>query len=120
MVGKLHTILLILCMGIFIMPKQLLSTPSNTMECCEKRDSSVQSCHKEKDKTPAHSHEAGCTGSCCAACGVCSVTVSPALAADLFQPPVNKKFTAEAAKTPYTSPFFSFYLKEIWQPPKIS
>lgn len=120
MKGKLQFLLLILCLGIFAMPKQLLSAPESTMECCEKRDSSEQSCHEENNKTSETSKDTGCTGSCCTSCGVCSVTVTPALVDNLLIPGGSKKFNADTGKTPYKTPFSSFQLKEIWQPPKIS
>lgn len=120
MKAKLQFLMLILCMGLFIVPKQLLSAPSQTMECCQQHKSSTKTCHNDKNTSSKPGKDAGCAGNCCTFCGICSVSATPAMASEPFGGPVKRKFVSNAAKTPYKSAFFSIHLMDIWQPPKIS
>lgn len=118
--AKLHFMLMIFCLGFFIIPKQSLFSSSTTMECCEMQNKGMENCHQDQNSQGSHSQQDhNCTASC-TACGVCSLTITPALSAEVFLAPLSKKFNTNAVKTPYKTPFVSFCLKEIWQPPKIS
>lgn len=109
---------MLFCLGIFILPKQIISAQNAEMacdissmkdDCC--KDKSTQN-HHQKDKND------GCGDDCysCVTCHTFAVFSYPNLkeiSENMGKIPVKKeKFT-------YVTPDFSEVYSKIWQPPKI-
>lgn len=119
---KFQFLLMILCLGIFIMPKQIIFAQSKTMECCQKKNDSSKSCHKQKGNCNSQHNKKGndCSGNCCTSCGICSAFQISIMKSENFISLKKQNLIFKTQNFSYSEPFFNFYLKEIWQPPKIS
>lgn len=115
---KIQVILMLFCLGIFILPKQLITFQKSEMTC--NISSSKNDCCKDTQHNNHNNSEKkeNC-GDDCYSCGTChtfAVFSYPFLKdndQDLRKIPVTKeKFT-------YVTPDFSDVYSKIWQPPKI-
>jgi len=107
--------LMILCLGTFIVPKQVFAMQTTeTEQCCKTKSEKKDCCKNQKQNAENH-----CKDNCCSGCHTCSSCVSFAF---VKNQKIHHKLRKELSKKTnfiYKSPVFSFYLKEIWQPPKI-
>lgn len=116
--------LLVLCLGLFIIPKQYFIAQNSTESCCAisltqkedhcKLEHKKDNCHKE-GKNKNH-----CTGNC-NNCDICHFSLAvfrmPIIhEIDLFITDENSKEETSLYITPEISDIFS----KIWQPPKIA
>lgn len=130
MAKHLHIWLLILCLGLFVIPKQYF-LGQNVGESCSavsitqqdhcksdikaghKSDHKSDSCHKD-GKNKNH-----CTGNC-NNCDICHFSIA------VFQVPNHQEmpdltvdFKNKKEDFSYVTPEFSSIFSKIWQPPKI-
>lgn len=119
----LRIFLIVLGLGIFILPKQMLSAQKK-IECCEQKSAKENCCKKEKP-TSCHSEDSqnssekkGCGDDCTQfhSCSVHSVMnyLSPDTKTFLHHHFLSQKLAFE-----YKSSYFSSNFNKIWQPPKI-
>lgn len=121
MAKRFQILLLILCLGIFIIPKQNFSAQSPDTSCCTKKISAKDCCKTKKNsKKPCHkSEKSSCEGNC-PKCHMCSVSfvffgINPSdKKADEI-----KLISSTKEKFTYLTPEFSSANPKIWQPPKI-
>ena len=111
-------LLMIFCLGFFIMPKQNLHSQNNqSIQCCEQSSSDASEnncCDDEED----HSSK-GCQDTDCTTCHTCYNFLSLVF--------VNFEKKTDPSANPtyrnqnffYKSPAFSSTARDIWQPPKI-
>lgn len=106
--------MLIFCLGIFVIPSQVFASQNTKMECCQKTKSENDNCcHHKKENPTKH-----CNDNSCSQCNTCFSLMN-------FIPQKSekaldfKKSFYQKSNFIYQSPSFSFYLEDIWQPPKI-
>lgn len=109
---QLQFILMIFCLGIFVMPKQMFMR-ENKMECCTKKE--TKNCHQGKG---GQESSKSCSGGC-ASCSICCTQHLAAIKI-LLSGTKPEIFYFKKVLFFHKEPLFSSYLKEIWQPPKIS
>ena len=123
MLKSLKIFLIILGLGVFILPGQLLSA-QEIEQCCEQstsenccKNDAKKSCHSEK--SGKNDHQSGC-GKDCGNCQNCIISFVLN-----FYPAVNKMdavptIIGSAKIYPHKFPFFSSLFQNIWQPPKLA
>ncbi len=108
---------MILCLGLFLVPKESLWSKVSIENCCTSQEMSDccqadGTAKHEKSKDGKH-----CEDDCCSTCVSCFHMVASVANKNTF---VDIQFTQDhAVEFSYTQPFFSNSLKEIWQPPKL-
>ncbi len=114
-----HIITLVLCLGIFVFPKQSFAMV-NMQECCTEMASKHDCCtdknnQHQKSTTSDDCHQTGC-------CNVCHTYTSTVFCSDFLnhQNSENNFYFHKKAVYQYQQPSLSSFLKEIWQPPKIA
>ncbi len=115
----LHIFTLILCLGIFLFPKQSFAMSSMKLtECCTDTDKTKDCCSADAHHTDQHSKE-DCSNSCC---NICHSYASQVFFSDIKESNIlDKSFVGyKKAVYNYSQPYFSSLLQEIWQPPKIA
>lgn len=107
---------MILSLGIFILPKQMISAQQTEMSCCKKESKKEDCCKDHHQKSDNKSH--GCDDGCCSSCNTCTTFVfNPVLIEEAIIS--SNKVVDKTSAFRYQEPFISLSLKEIWQPPKI-
>ena len=121
MLRKLKILFIVLGLGIFILPKQMVFAQSPT-ECCDQK-ATDDCCSKEVD-TSCHSEnqretsEKDC-GEDCGQCNSCTVHFAmDYLSPVLYNSEVQHLFSSDPDFN-YGIDFFSSTFQNIWQPPKI-
>jgi hypothetical protein len=115
---------IVLGLGIFILPKQMIYAQSST-ECCEQNSSKKECCKKEKTSS-CHStssknkSEKNNCGDDCNKCHSCSVHFVMNYLTPEFNSVLKPHFSDKKSNPDYSNPYFSFSFQNIWQPPKIS
>ncbi|MBS1573070.1 MAG: hypothetical protein JST62_11795 [Bacteroidetes bacterium] len=123
MTKNLQVWILVVCFGLFIIPKQGFMSSKSSMDCCNtivakssnnNSEHKTDKCHKES-KNKNH-----CTGNC-SNCDICH------FASIVFHLPNSTIITdfsfgtqTKERKFNYTTPEISSVFSKIWQPPKIS
>lgn len=124
MFKTLKLLLIVLSLGAFILPKQMLFA-QQTAQCCEQKKQEDNCCKTEKkqpchdNNSKSHSDKNHC-GNDCANCHSCSLFslfnfVSPEILASESIHLVETKLNFN-----YSVCFISNNFKNIWQPPKIA
>ncbi|KMQ72113.1 hypothetical protein ACM44_03620 [Chryseobacterium koreense CCUG 49689] len=124
MFKTLKLLLIVLSLGAFILPKQMLFA-QQTAQCCEQKKQEDNCCKTEKKQpchdsnSKSHSDKNHC-GNDCANCHSCSLFslfnfVSPETLASESIHLVETKLNFN-----YSICFISNNFKNIWQPPKIA
>lgn len=116
MFKKFQILLMIFCLGIFIIPKQgVFAQTMNEMDCCKIETTQDMSCHdtgKEKQESKDSCKD-------CANCNHCmnllQISLDKPEVTEINSAPVY----AEKSDFSHANPHLSFGLKDIWQPPKI-
>lgn len=122
MAKKFQLILMIFCLGIFVVPKQIFFAENKEMSCCNKENSTKSCCDKEKpspckdSKTKHHSCDGNCSN-----CVFCSTSI--VFLKVEFENKIEKfsqNNISNKVENFYLQPSLSDLPKKIWQPPKIS
>ena len=115
MKNVLNIVILIFCLGLFLIPKQNFYAQTENIEtCCETKSDKSDCCnHKKEDSNKS------CQDNCCSACHTCTSYVGQAISKTEKQLSNFVIISFEKANFAYSSPSFSYDLKDIWQPPKI-
>lgn len=119
MLKSLKIFLIVLGLGIFIFPKQMIFS-QNKMECSDHKTSDNKccesSCHPEKSKT--NSQKNNC-GDDCNDCKSCSFHMVNNFVSPETKFKINSHFFANTLQFNYGDSYFSSAFQNIWQPPKI-
>lgn len=116
---RLQIILMILALGLFLVPKQLLAT-SSAMDCCTSEQMAKNHCqHTKKDNHHQSGDHKNCTGSSCTTCGTCTVFSISVLKADFIHLNSIATKIKSGQSFIYKEPALQNGICEIWQPPKI-
>lgn len=123
MLKSLKIVLLIIGLGVFILPKQMIFA-QNIENCCSKSSEKENCCKTEKSK-PCHDSnsqnqsEKNTCGNDCSSCHTCSVNfVINYISPDAYSP-LNKNLFAKSNRFNYKISFFPSTIHNIWQPPKL-
>ncbi len=121
MAKRLQILLMVFCLGIFIFPKQTISTENTEMSCCKIEKTTKDCCGKSKKSAPCNdsknkSHS--CDGNCnnCSSCSFTVVFIG--VNVNVAESNVPQIISNKVEKL-YLQPNFSKLYKAIWQPPKI-
>ena len=116
--------LIILGLGIFILPKQVVFAQT-TEQCCDAKSEKDDCCSSEKTK-PCHSNDSkkdseknNCKDDCTKCHSCVSHFVFNYISPEIFNPAKNH-FVAKTVNFGYGITFFSTDFQNIWQPPKIA
>ena len=123
MIRRLQLILMLLCLGIFIFPKQAFDMPmssscceakTNTNSCCSKENKTTKPCHKEPAK------KKNCNKERCSVCKVCH-------SSSITSVVLNQNNSLFYFNFNERQPHFGYHIQpivdgsfNIWQPPKIA
>ena len=122
MAKKVQLILMIFCLGIFVVPKQIFFAKTQEMSCCNNEKPTKSCCEKEKSspckdsKNKHHSCDGNCTN-----CSFCASSI--AFLKVEFQNEfenISQHNISQKVENFYLQPSLSQLPKKIWQPPKIS
>lgn len=123
MFRTLKIFLIVLGLGIFILPKQMIFA-QQTEQCCEPKTTETDCCKTDK-KTDRHSEKShgdskknDCSNDC-TNCNSCSQhLVFNFLSPDFFNEATHQTVQKKLSFT-YKISFYSSKIHHIWQPPKI-
>lgn len=124
MFKRLKIFLIILGLGVFILPKQLVSAQgieqacshqSSKKECCKSQEDST--CHSKDSKENSDKNKCGDDCNTCNSCTIHCFTnfISSELPSILPQHFFVKKLNFD-----HEIPYFTSNIQNIWQPPKLS
>ncbi len=119
----LKIFLIVLGLGIFTLPKQMIYAQSE-MECCDLKSTKddcgkkekTPSCHSENSKNK--SEKSNC-GDDCNKCQSCTVQFVLNYITAESKTSSNQHFHAQKLIFEYKNSYFSSNFHNIWQPPKI-
>ena len=120
MARKLHILVIIFCLGVFIIPKQNVFAQIKAQSCCTTTGLGDCCPSEQKDPKPCHGEDKKSCGSDCSSCRTCtSTSVFSSVTPELLT--VTKLLVAGRSDMDfcYLSPDFSDPTARIWQPPKI-
>lgn len=122
MARQLHIGFLILCLGLFIVPKQYFLAQNSSDSCCVVSVTKKDHCkaeHKKNSCSKENQHKNHCTGNC-NNCDICHFSIA------VFQVPMEPKIPEittdlqiKKEQFTYITPEISSIYSKIWQPPKI-
>ena len=123
MFKTLKIFLLVLSLGIFILPKQIVFAQQTEM-CCELNSTKDDCCNKDQkeqchNENPKEKNGNSC-GNDCANCHSCSLHFNFTYLSTEFFQPQKKSWTEHAENFGYGISYFSSDFQNIWQPPKIA
>lgn len=114
---------IVLGLGIFILPKQMIYAQT-TLECCDQKSTKdnccktekTKSCHSENSKNKSEKNNCGDD---CTQCHSCTVHfVLNYLSPEISQT-ANQHLFAKKLNFNYGISYFSSSIQNIWQPPKL-
>jgi hypothetical protein len=123
-VKLIQLILIILCLGIFLIPKDNFYTQISQENCC-KSESGMDCCknnHNKQDSKDNHhkkEQKSSCNDDCCSTCLACYTFIETPFSKSL-QLEYSYYKSNKNSQFEYSDPYLSSRLKEIWQPPKIA
>jgi hypothetical protein len=114
--------LLVLCLGLFIVPKQYFLPTAGLNSCCSVSVSKKDKCKTEHEKDDCHkdhNNKNHCTGNC-NNCDICHFAMTVFHLPKLNDTP-SESFDLQVKKErfSYITPEISDIFSKIWQPPKI-
>ena len=126
MAKKFSIVFMMLALGLFVVPKQMLFGQTAGMSCCQpskqkkddccKTNSKDKPCHDSKD---SNNSEKGC-GDKCTSCTTCHyAAVVFILKTEERKQDTKIHFTEKQEAFTYITPEISDIFANIWQPPKI-
>ncbi|WP_407404581.1 hypothetical protein [Chryseobacterium sp.] len=111
-------ILIIFCLGIFLVPKDNFYAQASQKNCCKTKSISNDCCTDKHETSNQNSKKDYCNDDCCSFCMTCHSFIenfsSRTIMTELSAFQINKKLHYS-----YADPYFSNGLKDIWQPPKL-
>ncbi|MDO5615134.1 MAG: hypothetical protein Q4G16_03015 [Cruoricaptor ignavus] len=122
MKSKFYILMMFVALGIFLIPKQILFAQTNDMDCCNKTETSTK-CHSEtenKEKDDCSDSQNPCTSKCCVDCATCSIFSILLMKPENANPFLGYQDISKKVLFSYSTPYLSYGLRDIWQPPKIS
>ena len=123
MSGTLKIFFIVLGLGIFILPKQMIYAQT-TFECCDQKSIKEDCCKTEKTKS-CHSDlsknksEKDNCGDDCTNCHSCTVHFVMNYLTPEFNSTLKRHFFIQDLNFEYGNSYFSSDIQNIWQPPKI-
>ncbi|AYN00585.1 hypothetical protein EAG08_09900 [Chryseobacterium sp. 3008163] len=111
-------LLIIFCLGIFLIPKNNFYTLTSQENCCNTESNTHSCCEKDDDSHDKKNGESSCNDDCCSLCMTCHNFVENLSAKTLFFNHTPFK-TDKSLEFQYSDPHISDSLKDIWQPPKL-
>lgn len=114
----LQAIIIIFCLGIFLVPKDNFYAQATKDNCCKKEQMS-NCCKKDTpSKKPHQKKHSSCKDNCCNFCATCFSFITSPFSENLkLKIPYYK--ANKNLEYQYSTPYISDRLKEIWQPPKL-
>jgi len=120
-VKYIQVLLIIFCLGIFLIPKDNFYAQASQESCC-KADSKKESCceknHDNHNDSKDSKEKSSCKDDCCSFCMTCHTFVENLSAKPIF---IDYSIFATDRNVSfhYSDPYISNNLKDIWQPPKL-
>lgn len=116
--NRLHIILIIFCLGVFLIPKDDFYAQAAQENCCKTDSKANSCCDKDHDSHKTKDGKSSCNDDCCSFCMTCHTFVENLSAKTLFFNHIPFK-TDRSLEFQYSDPHISDSLKDIWQPPKL-
>ena len=116
----IQLLLIIFCLGIFLIPKDNFYAQASKENCC-KSESKMSCCEKSHDNhnsKDGKSKHKSCNDDCCSSWMTCKTFVENNFAKNNTWGIPSFK-TISKIQVQYADPYISNGLKEIWQPPKL-
>jgi len=111
---------IILCLGIFLIPKDNFYAQVSQENCCKTESKTKSCCDTEGDHSKESKKEhQSCNDDCCSFCMTCHTFLENNFSKDNFGEFTSFP-TITKIQVQYIDPFISDSLKEIWQPPKLA
>ena len=120
----LKIFLIVLGLGIFTLPKQMLYAQSK-IECCDQKATKDDCCKKEKTSSSCHSEnpknnsEKNNCGDDCTQCHSCTVQFVLNFISPEISQTSHRHLFSKTLNFNYGISYFSSNIQNIWQPPKI-
>lgn len=115
---QLNIIIIIFCLGIFLVPKDNFYAQASQENCCKTGSESSNCCTDKHQSSKENSKKDSCNDDCCSFCMTCHSFIenfsSKTSIAEFSPFKINKNLHFS-----YADPHLSNGLKEIWQPPKL-
>jgi len=119
-VKPLQLILIIFCLGLFLIPKDNFYAQASQENCCKTESKTKSCCDKNKSSHDSDSkkEQKSCKDDCCSFCMTCHTFVENNFAKNNFWE-ISSFKSISKIQVQYADPYLSNGLKEIWQPPKL-
>jgi hypothetical protein len=117
-VKYIQILLIIFCLGIFLIPKDNFYAQASQENCCKTDSKKHSCCDKEHSNHGKKDSKSSCNDDCCSFCATCSNFVENLAAKTVFFNHTPFK-TDKKLEFQYSDPHISDSLKDIWQPPKL-
>jgi len=117
-VKVVQLLLIIFCLGIFLVPKDNFYS-QNMQETCYKSESGMDCCQNDHKEHSKDNHKSSCNDDCCSTCVACYTFIETPFSKSL-QLEISYYKSNKNLQFQYSDPYISDRLKEIWQPPKIA
>jgi len=119
-VKYVQVLLLIFCLGIFLIPKDNFYAQASQENCCKsdsKKDNCCTKTHDNHQKSNDHKGKS-CKDDCGSFCMTCHSFIENLSAKSVF---IDHSLfaTDRNLQFHYSDPYISNHLKDIWQPPKL-
>nr|WP_314493841.1 hypothetical protein [uncultured Chryseobacterium sp.] len=109
---------MIICLGIFLIPKDNFYAQASHENCCKKDTSAKSCCEKSHNSPKKENQKSSCNDDCCTSCTACTLYIDNI--ADTFVYAEHSGFASNPNLSfQYSDPYFSDRLRDIWQPPKL-
>lgn len=118
MVKHIQVLLIIFCLGIFLIPKDNFYAQASMENCCKKDSKANSCCDKDHDNHDTKDGKSSCNDDCCSSCATCHIVVENFSSKTVFFNHSSFK-TDRKLEFQYSDPHISDSLKDIWQPPKL-
>jgi hypothetical protein len=120
-VKPIQILLIIFCLGIFLIPKDNFYAQASQENCCKKESKTMACCEKkynEHSSNDSKKDHQSCKDDCCSFCGT-STTFAQTIFTKSNSWDIPVFSTIQKSQFQYADPFISNSLEEIWQPPKL-
>ena len=111
-------LIIILCLGLFIIPKQNFYAQQTEMSCCKTDSKKTDCCTHHKTSSDKQNHSKKSCNDCCKDCSF-SANFHYVIHFDELLREDTHTALAQSNRFEYKNPYISFSLHQIWQPPKI-
>lgn len=114
----LQFLIIVLCLGIFLIPKDNFYAQASQENCCKSESKTESCCDKNHDSHDKKDENSSCNDDCCSFCMTCHTFVENFSSKSIF-PEIALFQTDQHLQFQYSDPYISDRLKDIWQPPKL-